>query len=99
VPKGSKITLSVSKGPATTQIPDVRNYNQADATAMLQGVGLTVAPVYESVTDPSQDGIVIDQDPPPGADAKAGEVVIIHVGQLSGSAGGTGTTTTTTTPQ
>jgi len=62
VPKGSKITLSVSKGPATTQIPDVTNQTQADATTLLQGAGLTVAVTYEDVTDPSQDGLVISQD-------------------------------------
>ena len=32
VSKGSQITLSVSKGPATTQVPDVTDQNQADAT-------------------------------------------------------------------
>jgi beta-lactam-binding protein with PASTA domain len=42
---------------------------------------------------------VIDQNPPAGADAKSGEIVIITVGQLqSGSPGGDGTATTTTTP-
>ena len=70
------ITLSVSKGPATTQVPDVTNHNQADATTILQQAGLTVAVITDPVTDPSQDGIVISQDPAPGADAKAGEVVI-----------------------
>ncbi len=100
VSKGSKITLSVSKGPATTQIPDVTTQNQADATAILQGAGLKVAVIFDPVTDPSQDGVVISEDPAAGADAKQGEVVIIHVGQLSGSPGGdTGTTTTTATPQ
>ena len=100
VSKGSKITLSVSKGPATTQIPDVTGQTQADATTLLQGAGLTVAVSNDPVTDPSQDGVVISTDPPAGADAKAGEVVIIHVGQLTaGTPGGdTTTTTTTTTP-
>jgi len=98
VSKGARITLSVSKGPATTQVPDVTNYNQADATSILQQAGLTVAVITDPVTDPSQDGIVISQDPAAGADAKAGEVVSIHVGQLTGSPGGDGTTTTTTTP-
>ncbi|MGH3025003.1 MAG: Stk1 family PASTA domain-containing Ser/Thr kinase, partial [Gaiellaceae bacterium] len=97
VPNGSKITLSVSKGPATTQIPDVRNQNQADASSILEGAGLTPAVIYVPVTDPSQDGIVISQDPSPGADAKAGEVVSITIGQLSsGTPGGDGGGTTTT---
>jgi serine/threonine-protein kinase len=99
VPRGTKITLSVSKGPATTQVPDVTGQNQATAESILTGAGLTPSVVYDPVTDPSQDGIVISTDPSQGADAKSGEVVIMHVGQLQqGAPGGdTGTTTTTTT--
>jgi beta-lactam-binding protein with PASTA domain/predicted Ser/Thr protein kinase len=98
VAKGSKVTLSVSKGPASTQVPDVRGQNQADATTLLEGAGLTVAVVQDFVTDPSQDGIVISQDPAAGADARTGEVVTIHVGTLAqgngnGNGNGTGTTT------
>jgi serine/threonine-protein kinase len=98
VGKGAKITLSVSKGPATTQIPDVSGQSQADATALLQGAGLNVAVITDPVTDPSQDGIVLSTDPAAGADAKAGEIVTIHVGQLSASPGTTTATTPTTTP-
>jgi beta-lactam-binding protein with PASTA domain len=99
VAKGSKIELSVSKGPATTQVPDVTNQNQADATRILEGAGLTVAVVQDFVTDPSQDGIVISQDPPAGADAQSGEVVTIHVGKLApGNGNGNGNGATTTTP-
>jgi len=93
--KGATITLSVSKGPATTQVPDVRNQNQATAESLLAGAGLMPSIVYQPVTDPSMDGIVIDQNPAPGADAKSGEIVIITVGQLQNGQGGNGTTTTT----
>ena len=41
VPSGSKITLSVSKGPATTQVPDVTGQTQAAAESILTGAGLT----------------------------------------------------------
>jgi eukaryotic-like serine/threonine-protein kinase len=100
VDKGSTITLSVSKGPATTQVPDVQNQDQATAESLLTGAGLTPAVTFQPVTDPSQDGIVISQNPAANSDAKSGEVVIITVGQLqSGTPGGdTTTTTTTTTP-
>jgi serine/threonine-protein kinase len=105
VPRGTKITLSVSKGPATTQVPDVTQQTQSTAESILTGAGLTPSVVYEPVTDPSQDGIVQSEDPAPGADAKAGEVVIITVGQLqnggpggdNGNGNGNGTTTTATT--
>jgi eukaryotic-like serine/threonine-protein kinase len=102
VSKGSTITLSVSKGPATTQIPDVRGQDPATAQSLLAQAGLTPSVVFQPVTDPSQDGIVLDQNPAPGGDAKSGEIVIITVGQIqNGTPGGdnsTTTTTTTTTP-
>jgi eukaryotic-like serine/threonine-protein kinase len=97
--KGATITLSVSKGPTTTQVPVVLNLNQAEAEQRITDAGLTPSVIYQPVTDPSQDGIVIDQNPSAGAGAKSGEIVIITVGQLqSGSPGGDGTATTTTTP-
>ncbi|MGZ4339062.1 MAG: Stk1 family PASTA domain-containing Ser/Thr kinase [Gaiellaceae bacterium] len=99
VPRGTKITLSVSKGPATTQVPDVTGQSQSTAEALLTGAGLTPSIVYDPVSDPSQDGIVLSTDPAPGSDAKSGEVVIIHVGQLqSGTTTTTAPPTTTTTP-
>ena len=98
VSRGTKITLSVSKGPATTQVPDVTGQSQSVAEQILTGAGLTPSVVYDPVTDPSQDGIVQSEDPAPGSDAKAGEVVIIHVGQLQAGTPGGDTGTTTTTP-
>jgi len=95
VPRGTKITLSVSKGPASTQVPDVTGQTQSTAESLLTSAGLTPSIVYDPVTDPTQDGIVISTDPAPGADAKSGEVIIVHVGQLQ--SGGNGNTTTGTT--
>ena len=88
VDKGSKITLTVSKGPATTQVPDVTGMDQSTAESVLTGSGLTPAVVQDPVTDPSQDGIVQSMDPPAGSNAKSGEVVTIHVGQLQNNGNG-----------
>ncbi|MCW2964969.1 MAG: pknB [Actinomycetia bacterium] len=94
--KGATITLSVSKGPSTTQVPAVLNLNQAEAEQLVTDAGLTPSVAYQPVTDPSQDGIVIGQNPDPFAGAKTGDVVIITVGQLqNGSPSGDGSTTTT----
>jgi serine/threonine-protein kinase len=106
VATGAQVTLSVSKGPASTQVPNVTNQNQADATRILQQAGLNVSVIVDPVNDPAQDGIVTSQDPSPGATATQGEVVIIHVGQLTGNGNGNGNgngfgaggTTTATTP-
>ena len=93
--KGGKVTLSVSKGPATSQVPDVTGYNQPDAVALLKAAGFKVGVVPQDVTDPSQDGLVQSQDPPGNTPLKPGAVVTIVVGRLTG--GGTQTTTTGTT--
>jgi serine/threonine-protein kinase len=97
VSKGSTITLAVSKGPATTDVPAVTNLDQATAEQTLTSAGLTPAVIFDQVNDPSQDGIVLSQDPKAGAPAQSGEVVTIHVGQLqNGTPGGDNSTTTTT---
>jgi serine/threonine-protein kinase len=94
VGKGTKITLSISKGPATAQVPDVRGQNVTDATALLKGAGFQVAVIYQPVNDPGSDGIVVAQDPIAGTNSNSKAVVTITVGQLSS---GTPTTTTTAT--
>jgi len=95
VPHGSTVTLSVSSGPSTTTVPDVTGMNQADAESTLASAGFTPNVIYDPVTDAGSDGVVIDETPKPNSKAKAGTVVTIHVGQLTG--GGTTTTTSTTT--
>jgi serine/threonine-protein kinase len=92
VPKGSKITLSVSKGPAESQVPDVTFQSQPDAEKLLRGAGFRISVVPQDVTDPGEDGIVLNQDPPGGTVAKPGTTVTISVGKLSGP------TTTETVP-
>jgi serine/threonine-protein kinase len=98
VPKGTTITLSVSKGPGTTQVPNVKGDTQSVAQSTLKAAGFSVAVIDQPVNDPSQDGLVLSQDPGPNANANPGEVVTITVGQLTnGTPGGDNTGTTTTT--
>jgi eukaryotic-like serine/threonine-protein kinase len=89
-PPGATITLSVSKGPTTSTVPDVTSLSQADAVAQLRASGFKVSIVSQPVTDPTQDGIVQTQDPAGSAQAPPGSTVTIAVGKFSS----TGTTTT-----
>jgi eukaryotic-like serine/threonine-protein kinase len=91
VAKGQNVTLSVSKGPANAQVPDVTSQARTDAVAILKGEGFKVSVLIEEVADPSQDGIVLTEDPAPGTAAKPGSTVTIAVGKLT-------TTTTETVP-
>ena len=67
--KGSTVSLTVSKGPKTTQVPDVTNLDVATATNNIQAANLKVRIVNVTVTDPSQDGIVQSQNPQGGTQA------------------------------
>jgi serine/threonine-protein kinase len=79
---GSTITLSVSKGPKTSAVPDVTSQDQASAQEQLKASGFRVRIVTQNVADQSQDGIVLNQDPQGGTQAPAGTVVTIVVGKF-----------------
>jgi serine/threonine-protein kinase len=89
-PPGTTITLDVSKGPKTTALPDVTSQAQADAISTLRAAHFNVRVVAQDTTDPTQDGIVLNQNPQGGAQAKPGTTVTIVVGRF--------TVTTTTIP-
>ena len=80
--KGSVITLQVSQGPQTSQVPDVTSQTEADARAQLRQSGFEVSVVEEIVDDESLDGRVLSQDPEGGTDAEEGTTVVIVVGRF-----------------
>jgi eukaryotic-like serine/threonine-protein kinase len=80
---GTKITVDVSKGPKTSAIPDVTSQDQASAQSQLKASGFRVRIVNEETTDPTQDGIVLSQDPAGGSQAKPGTTVTIVVGKFT----------------
>ena len=90
--KGSVVTLQVSKGPQTSEVPDVTSLTEADATAQLRQSGFEVQVVEEIVGDQLNDGKVLSQDPEGGSDAEQGTTVVIVVGRFEQQ------TETTTTP-
>jgi serine/threonine-protein kinase len=81
-PQGTKVTLTVSKGPATKEVPDVTGRLQPEAVTLLQDAGFLVTIVKQDVTDPGQDGLVLAEDPHAGTKAKQGAAVTITVGHL-----------------
>ena len=83
-PKGSTVTLSVSKGPATTPVPDVTSQDPDTATATLEASGFKVARTQQDTADPNLDNTVISQSPVGGAGAKPGDTVTIVVGHFTG---------------
>jgi serine/threonine-protein kinase len=92
--KGSTIALTVSNGPKTVNVPDVRTLDVGTATSELQSQGFKVKFTYTDVTDPNSDQIVLDQNPEGGQQVKPGSEVTLVVGRCP--QGGCPVATTTT---
>ena len=86
-PKGSTITLSVSKGPPMSTVPDVTAQDEGSAQSTLEQSGFTVQVQRQDVNDPGLDGIVLSQSPTGGSKAKQGSTVTITVGRLVAQGG------------
>jgi serine/threonine-protein kinase len=67
---GSTVTVNVSTGPPTTQVPNVLNQNVAQATAHMVQAGLTVSGVTGAPNKP-----VVGTQPAIGATVKVGSAV------------------------
>ncbi len=89
--KGSVVSLTVSKGPQTSTVPDVTSLDLGTAEQTLQDSGFRARVVYEDVNDPNNEGLVLAQDPEGGTQAKPQTSVKLTVGRFR-----SGQTTTTT---
>jgi serine/threonine-protein kinase len=81
--RGMSVSLRVSSGPAAVSVPDTTGLSASSARAQLTGAGFQVDVVDQSVTDASQDGMVVDQTPAGGMDAHKGDTITITVGRAT----------------
>jgi beta-lactam-binding protein with PASTA domain len=81
--EGESVALKVSSGPAQLQIPGVTGLDLETARQQLQSAGFRVEVTDRSTSDPSEDGVVVEQTPQPGAEADEGETVMLIVGRLA----------------
>jgi len=79
--RGSTVTLSVSRGPSTSAIPDVTASDVAIAQTTLEAAGFRTRVVLEDTSDITQDGIVLSQDPVGGTQAEPNALVTLFVGR------------------
>jgi beta-lactam-binding protein with PASTA domain len=91
VAKGSAVTLTVAKAPPDVTVPDVVDQTEDEARRVLEDAGFEVRVRDETVTEPADDGIVLDQAPAGLEKRPKGSRVRIVVGRL-------GTATPTPTP-
>jgi eukaryotic-like serine/threonine-protein kinase len=98
VNSGTAVSLVVSSGQPQpqSQIPNVVGEQQDQARSTLSAAGFAVSAQSQAVGDPSQNGLVLNENPPGGTAAAPGTSVTITVGKFS--PGGDGNTTTTSNP-
>jgi eukaryotic-like serine/threonine-protein kinase len=82
VDRGTTVTITVSIGIEQVGVPNVVGLSPRDAEGQIRSVGLTVVRSERTVTNPDQDGVVIDQRPGAGVDLDRGGQVVIIVGVL-----------------
>jgi len=93
--KGATVNITLSSGPPQVQVPDVIGYTSQQAVQTLESAGFKVQQQTLSVSDPSQNNIVQQQNPAGGSQATKGGIVTITVGVSSGPPPTSDTTTTT----
>ncbi len=93
VARDEAVDLVVARAVA---VPDVVDSTEEEATATLEDAGFEVRVSEQTVTDPAQDGVVLDQSPAADEERRQGSRVTIVVGRLEAAA--TPTPTPTATP-
>jgi serine/threonine-protein kinase len=87
--RGGHLLVTVSSGPKrptaqSVTVPDVTGEDEAAASQALENAGLLTRVIDQETTDPSQDGVVIDQTPVANDSAPAKSNVTIYVGRYTG---------------
>ncbi len=77
--KGQRVTLEISTRPAEAMVPDVTGLDEQGARQQLEAAGFDVRVVDQPATDPTEDGLVVDQNPTGGNRSASGSVVTLTV--------------------
>ncbi|MEA1904027.1 MAG: Stk1 family PASTA domain-containing Ser/Thr kinase [Actinomycetota bacterium] len=80
---GDTILLVVSLGLEPVEVPNLLNLTEAQATAILEDLGLVinVSNSTQPVADQSQDGLIVDQIPAAGNTASRGDIITVTLGE------------------
>ena len=83
VERGTTVTITVSTGIPQVGVPDVIGLTVDEAAGELSGAGLSPVQRERTVTEPGQDGVVVEQRPGAGTEVDEGSQVVIVVGVLA----------------
>ena len=77
---GRTVTLVVSRGPESVEVPDVRELDRDGARSRLERLDLEVV-FRERESDEEEPGQVLEQDPAPGTEVEKGSQVTVTVAE------------------
>jgi serine/threonine-protein kinase len=80
VDKGAAVDLTVAEA---TEIPDVVDLTEEEAQAELEDAGFEVRVRDQAITDPADEGLVLEQSPAAGEQRRQGSRVTIVVGRAA----------------
>ncbi len=80
--RGETVTITVSTGTPQVDVPDVIGLSERSASSRLRSAGLEPVTQERTVTDPDQDGVVVEQRPGSGTQVDEGREVVIVIGVL-----------------
>ena len=90
-PQGSTVVLTVSSAPTRVLVPNEVGQTESAAVQALDNLGLSVTTSQVTVSDPTQNGLVVRELPHPGSSIKKSVPVTLEVGNYVGSTGQSGT--------
>ncbi|MGA2469596.1 MAG: Stk1 family PASTA domain-containing Ser/Thr kinase [Solirubrobacteraceae bacterium] len=94
-PYGSTVTLDVATAPTKVAVPPLNGDTPARASAALIAAGLVEGSLTsQTVTDQSQNGVVVAQTPAAGTLVAPGTTVTVAIGDYTGPTGNSGTSPT-----
>ncbi len=82
VERGTTVTITVSTGRPRATVPNVIGLGVADAATQIGNAGLVPVQRERTVTNPAEDGVVVDQRPGSGSELDEGAEVVIIIGVL-----------------
>src|SRR2546421_437939 len=82
VKRGASVTMFVSTGPQTVDVPNVVGQTQAQASQALQQAGFQVFVSQQATNNPTENGRVLAQNPSGGAKQNKGAGVTLTVGKF-----------------
>jgi serine/threonine-protein kinase len=83
VDRGANVNLVIAAAPPDVEVPDVLDLPEEEAITELEEAGFEARVRDQDVTDPAQEGVVLDQAPDPGEERPEGATIRISIGRLA----------------